>query len=95
MAWIKSLPSGALNQWIAFDSIEPIGEEWKQTASIVHAINLPLYARAGQEMPDVADFMPSRYRRPKSSAKTILKQAAKASTQMAGQVKAMFGLGAK
>jgi hypothetical protein len=95
MAWMKSLPSGALNQWIAFDSIEPIGEEWEQTASIVHAINLPLYARAGQEMPDVVDFMPMRYRRPKRSAKAVLKQAAKASTQMAGQVKAMFGLGAK
>jgi len=39
--------------------------------------------------------MPSRYRRPKRSAKTMLKQAAKASTQIAGQVKAMFGLGAK
>jgi hypothetical protein len=95
MAWMKSLPSGVLNQWIAFDSIEPIGEEWEQTASIVHAINLPLYARAGQEMPEVADFMPTRYRRPKRSAKTMLKQAAKASTQIAGQVKAMFGLGAK
>lgn len=95
MAWMQSLPSGALDQWIAFDSIEPIGEEWEQTASIVHAINLPLFAKAGQAMPEVADFMPSRYKRPKRSAKTMLKQAAKASTQIAGQVKAMFGLGAK
>jgi hypothetical protein len=95
MAWMKSLPSGALDQWIAFDSIEPIGEEWEQTASIVHAINLPLFARAGQAMPEVADFMPSRYKRPKRSAKSMLMQAAKASTQIAGQVKAMFGLGAK
>jgi hypothetical protein len=95
MAWMRSLPSGTLDRWIAFDSIEPIGEEWEQTASIVHAINLPLFARAGQAMPEVADFMPSRYKRPKRSAKSMLKQAAKASTQIAGQVKAMFGLGAK
>jgi hypothetical protein len=95
MGWTKSLPSGALDQWIAFDYIEPIGEEWEQTASIVHAINLPLFARAGQAMPEVADFMPTRYKRPKRSAKTMLKQAAKASTQIAGQVKAMFGLGAR
>lgn len=92
---MKSLPANALNQWIAFDRVEPMGEEWMQTASIIQAINMPIYARSGQEMPEVEVFMPPRYRRPKLRKSDALFGAAKATSKFAGKVKAMFGIGAK
>jgi len=92
---MKDLPAGTLNQWIAFDRVEPMGEEWMQTASIVHAINMPIYARSNSELPDVEVFMPPRYRRPRLRKSNALFSAAQTTGKIAGQVKAMFGFGAK
>jgi hypothetical protein len=90
-AWLGELPHGVLDQWIAWDSVEPMGEAWKQTASLIQAINLPLYARADKEMPSVSDFMPTRYRRPRKRLTDQLFGNAGLAKKMAGQVKAMFG----
>lgn len=49
-----------------------MGESWLQTASIVQAINLPLFAKAGQEIPEADTFMPLRYKRPKKRLSDIL-----------------------
>lgn len=60
-AWLRSLPRGALNFWEAFDAVEPIGEQWAQTAMLTWATTLENYREPRE--PD--DFMPSRYRRKK------------------------------
>lgn len=60
-AWLRSLPRGALNFWEAFDSVEPIGEQWSQTAMLAWASTIENF-RDPKE-PD--DFMPPRYRRKK------------------------------
>ena len=91
MGWASSLPSGALNQWLAFDSIEPIGEEWMQTAKILEALYLPIYAKAGHNAPDASDLMPDRFTRPRKSVLSEILGAAKASSAMAEQFKAMIG----
>lgn len=91
MAWVQSLPSGVLNQWLAFDSIEPIGEDWMQTAKILEALYLPIYAKAGHNAPDASDLMPDRFTRPKKSVLSEILGAAKASSAMAEQFKAMIG----
>ena len=94
-AWMQSLPAGALNQWLAWDMVEPMGERWMQTAKLLEALYLPLYARADEEPPDASDFMPDRFYRPKVSAASILKQSAESCKAMANQVKSMFGFGGK
>lgn len=71
-AWLETLPEGMLNQWIAWDKVEPMGESWLQTASIVQAINLPLYAQSGQDIPEAEVFMPPRYKRPKKRLSDVL-----------------------
>lgn len=95
MAWLASVPAGKLNQWIAWDTIEPMGENWMQTAKILEALYLPIYARGDEDPPTAADLMPDRFYRPKVNAGAILRQSAKACQAMAGQVKAMFGFGSK
>jgi hypothetical protein len=61
--WIKSLPKGALDQWLAFDLVEPMGERWMQTATLAQSIELPLFAQAGKDAPEVESYMPRRYLR--------------------------------
>lgn len=92
---MQQLPANTLNQWIAFDRVEPMGEEWMQTASIIQAMNMPIYARAGKEMPEAEVFMPPRYRRPRLRKSSALFSAADATGKIAGQVKAMFGFRGK
>ena len=91
MAWVESMPSGALSQWLAFDSIEPIGEDWMQTAKILEALYLPIYAKAGSDAPEAADYMPERYRRPKKSVASEIRAAIENSDAIANQMKAMMG----
>lgn len=55
--WLRTLPRGALDFWEAFDMLEPIGEQWKQTAQITWASTLDLFKEPRQ--PD--DFMPPRF----------------------------------
>jgi hypothetical protein len=90
IGWAESLPDGALTQWLAWEQIEPIGEQWKQTAGIIHAINVPLYARTGQELPTDEDFMPDRYKRPKRKLSSQLFQSPEQIKQQAERAKAMF-----
>ncbi len=90
MSWVEHLPRGVLNQWLAWDKVEPMGEEWMQTASIVQSINLPMFARAGKELPDVETFMPDRYRRPKKRLSDQLFKPP-SSQSLFGKVKSMFG----
>ncbi len=91
MGWASSLPSGALNQWLAFDSIEPIGEEWMQTAKILEALYLPIYAKAGHNAPDASDLMPDRFTRPRKSVAIEIMSAIENSDAIANQFKAMMG----
>ncbi len=61
-AWLRSLPSDSfLNQWMAFDRIEPIGEEWQQTSMLASQVVMESYAKAGLDPPKWEDFMPPRY----------------------------------
>lgn len=58
-----------LDFWIAFDAIEPIGDQWEQTAGIRESLAAiyGILAWQNDRSADVAtamDFMPTRYRRP-------------------------------
>lgn len=92
--WLQSIPKGALDKWEAFDAVEPIGENWLQTAKIVTAIEKLIgieYARAQVKRDEVKqnDIMPIRYRRPKrKKPKEQLIDPAIAAKQLA----AAFGL---
>jgi hypothetical protein len=89
------MPAGRLNQWVAWDKVEPMGEAWLQTATLTQAAHLDLFVRAGKECPEVEDFMPARYARKKVTLKSILMDGVGTAKEMAGQVKAMFGFGGK
>ena len=95
LRWVRSIPAGQLNQWVAWDRVEPMGEAWLQTATLAQAAHLDLFVRAGRDCPEIEDFMPVRYARKKVSAGSILRSAGKASKAMAGQLKTMFGFGGK
>ena len=56
------MPQGALNFWEAFDAVEPIGEEWRQSAMIAHENARLQFAKAGRKPPEFDCFMPERYR---------------------------------
>jgi hypothetical protein len=69
MGWLRTLPAGALNQWEAFDAVEPIGDEWKQTAQLSlmlrNLFEIQLATSGVKTEPiTLDDFMPARYRRP-------------------------------
>jgi hypothetical protein len=68
MGWLRTLPAGTLNQWEAFDAVEPIGEQWEQTAQLSLLIRrmyeLQLATAGGKpESMDFEDFFPARYRK--------------------------------
>lgn len=90
MNWVEHLPRGVLNQWLAWDRVEPMGEAWMQTASIMQAIHLPTFAKAGQDLPEVESFMPDRYRRPKKRLTDQLFRSTPPKTLL-GKVKSIFG----
>lgn len=65
-AWLRTLPRGTLDKWLAFDSIEPIGEQRLQTAEItalLHRLTGYTLASQGNEMApiDIDGYMPPRY----------------------------------
>ena len=62
-----------------------------QTASLMRSIELPLLAQAGKDFPEVSDYMPGRYHRPKKRASSELFVDDQTVQQQAEQVKAMFG----
>lgn len=60
------MPRGTLDKWLAFDSIEPIGEQRLQTAeitAILHRLAAYTLASQGNEMGpiDITGYMPPRY----------------------------------
>lgn len=63
--WLKKLPAGTLDFWEAFDAVEPIGEEWRQSAMIAQQSALYAYCKTGNAPPELDDFMPSRFKREK------------------------------
>jgi hypothetical protein len=91
MAWLASLPAGKLNQWLAWEQVEPMGETWMQVAKVLEALYLPIYAKAGSDAPEAADYMPERYRRPKKSVASEIRAAIESSDAIANQMKAMMG----
>ncbi len=62
-SWLEKLPDGALTFWEAFDRVEPIGDEWEQTAMIMEKLLVKLYAQAKMDPPSWQDLMPPRYKR--------------------------------
>ena len=80
-----------LNQWLAWEQVEPIGEDWMQTAKILEALYLPIYAKHGSDAPEASDLMPDRYRRPRKSVASEIMQAIENSEAIANQFKAMMG----
>lgn len=91
MAWLAGLPAGKLNQWMAWEQVEPMGETWMQVARVLEAIYLPIYARAGSDAPEAADYMPERYRRPRKSVASDIRAAIQNSDAIARQMKAIMG----
>lgn len=71
-AWLASLPAGALDFWMAFDQLQPIGDEWFQTALIAQQSSFGAFAQAGVAIPEVENFMPARYR-PKKKKPALVK----------------------
>lgn len=61
-AWLQSLPGGALDFWMAFDQLQPIGDEWFQTALVAQQASFGAFAQAGVDIPEVESFMPARYK---------------------------------
>jgi len=63
---MQKLPRGTLDKWLAFDSIEPIGEQRLQTAEItalLHRLTTHTLASYGTEMKpiNIDGYMPPRY----------------------------------
>ena len=68
-----------------------MGETWMQVAKVLEALYLPIYAKAGSDAPEAADYMPERYRRPKKSVASEIRAAIENSDAIASQLKAMMG----
>lgn len=83
------MPHGALDHWDAFDRVEPIGEHWFQTASIISMlthvlsfIGIQYGANASPSTPN--EMMPDRYirpKKPKREQQSAIPQTAKESFQ--------------
>jgi len=65
-----------LSFWEAFDRVEPIGDEWEQTAMICEKIVFELYAQAKMDPPSWEDLMPPRYKRTRKPIVPTKQQAA-------------------
>ena len=94
-AWLDRVPARVLDFWQAFDSLEPIGEHWKQTAE-TNALLAKLVdfqaAKIGVELEPttVEDCMPARFRRKQKPKQPETKTAEPDQFQ---QVADSFGLG--
>jgi hypothetical protein len=99
-AWLETLPYGALDGWQAFDTIEPIGEQRKQTAEIATAIRRligVIMANHGVTTTDVRweDCMPSRFvpEKPIPSQDKPKRPSKKQAKAMFNGLASMFGFG--
>ena len=95
MAWLASIPAGKLNQWMAWETVEPMGEQWQQTAKILEALLLPIYARCGSDAPSADDLMPERFRRPKKTVASEIRAAIANAGAIGNQLRAVATMGAK
>jgi hypothetical protein len=85
------LPNGTLDKWLAFDSVEPIGEDRLQHAemlAVLYRLTATMLAVHGQDMApvEIDGYMPVRYE-PEAKPKKKQKPA-EAFTQVAS----FFGL---
>jgi hypothetical protein len=72
-----------------------MGEQWAQTARILEALLLPIYARAGSDAPSANDLMPVRFRRPKKTIASEIRAAIENAESIGDQLKAFGTMGAK
>lgn len=73
LGWLDRVDRSVLDFWIAFDSIEPIGDEWQQIAEVKQLLTQLaafIVAKYGinLEIPVSDELMPDRYRREKRPA---------------------------
>jgi len=64
--WLSTLPKGTLDKWLAFDAVEPIGEQRLQHAellAVLYRLTAVTLAANGQGMDpiQIEGYMPSRY----------------------------------
>jgi hypothetical protein len=61
--FLDKTPTSVMDFWEAFDSIEPIGEQWLQTAQLSFLLDR-LFASMikGGKVHEVEEFMPPRYK---------------------------------
>lgn len=95
-AWLDSVSPRVLDFWQAFDSIEPIGEQWRQTAetnALLSRIVEFQAAKLGMELQKttIEDCMPQRFKR--EPQKTITPKKKPAETNQFNQVAAALGFG--
>ena len=71
--WLDSQPKAVIDFWEAFDSLEPVGDHWMQTATLASVLDalMAIVAATGgmkKEIRDWESFMPNRFER---SAKPV------------------------
>ena len=91
MEWLRSLPTGVLNQWMAYDMVDPLGEQWRQTASTIQAVLTPAFANARAELPEIDVFMPEHCLRSQKKLSSVLFKSKDEAKLIAGKAKAVFG----
>ena len=89
LGWLDRVDRSVLDFWIAFDAIEPIGDEWQQVAELKRLLaQLSAFQSAAcgvvLAIPETDELMPDRYRpapvkrKPAPIAKTPEEQKAEA-----------------
>jgi hypothetical protein len=94
-AWLEGVEPRVLEFWQAFDFVEPIGEQWRQTAEtnkLLSRVVELMAARFGIEMEPttIEELMPQRYKPEKKPKKEKPSKAVASDTFM--PLAAMFGL---
>lgn len=71
--WLTQIPPRVLDFWEAFDRIEPIGDQWQQTAMIAqqlsqgHSFQMAAVGKNYDPKP-YKDFMPARWKPDKTKS---------------------------
>lgn len=83
LSWYEALPQDVLDQWLAYDAVEPVGCDWERHASVMAMMevtyaaiinpNLEKTDRIKPRKPE--EFLPSGFRQaPKRPRKLTLAQ---------------------
>lgn len=68
---MEDTPSRVIDFWEAFDSVEPLGEQWMQTAQISHLLDRIFACHSNStKIYPVEDYMPPRYTKPPAVVQT-------------------------